>query len=1135
MTAEKIIDRLKRRLLVMAATLACASPGALALPPDTYAAHSVLAEGSWSKISVETSGMHFIPASTLRSWGFSNPARVRIHGYGGARIPDLLSAQTYTDDLPEVPALRTPRGIYFYATGPVGWEMQGAVFRRVRNPFTSAGYYFITAGEREGATPATAGVPGCTAAPATEFLCPALHELEEAPMGEMGHNVYGEDFRLRPEQKISIDLPGRAEGTPVRLRTSFAVRSAGASTLEISSGGKPLGSPLQIPAVAEYHAGSAATASFLIPADGITDRLELTYSLHRSATIQAARLDFAEVNYTRRLALESGKPLLFTLRQPEGRLEGAAELTHVWDVTDPLAVSEMNIAREGAAALWTNSATGQRSYAAWTEGMTMPCPRLVATVANQDLHDASAAPPDMVIITVDAWKGEAERIARLRSQGKEKLSVTTVNADLIYNEFSSGARSVNALRRYLKMVYDRGMKSGRPLRYALLLGRATSDNRGLTLTGREHALTLPTWQTDEALAEERSYTSDDILAMLDDGSGADARNDRLSIAVGRIPARSTAELKAYVDKLYDYENSSAEGQWRNRVMVVADNGDNGAHADQAETFCARVDANGHPALMEKVYVDAFELDGGVCTEGRRRMFRLLDEGVMWWHYTGHGTEDYFTAEKLLTTSDISSLYLRRLPVLCAVTCSFLRWDGSEPSGAERIALKPDGGAIAAISATRRTFIGDNALMNDALGRFAFARGDDGRFLSLGETLRLAKNHIAETSPAAEGRTRYVLLGDPSIHTVMPDCRITVDEINGTPVEPGTQPVVTGLQTAEIKCTVTDPSGSILPDFNGTAEATLYDSDRSTVTLGRPAAGTEGRRVTFDEHGDRLTVALDTVTGSRFTMRLHIPADIADNMRPATLNIAAYDRSGTRAATCHRGIYVSGTDLSALPDTVPPVIEYAVLNHRGFTDGQTVNPEPVLLARVTDDTAINLSTAGIGSTMTLRLDDARTLPDLSSYYSPQAVTEGAAGTIAYPLPRLTTGSHTLELRVYDTSGNEATAMLRFHVSENAGPRISEVYTDTNPASTQARFYIRHDRPDAILDVEMEVFDMHGRRLWTARNSGRADTAGSSPMIWDLRDNGGHRVERGIYIYRARITDTSGRSSVSSAGRLAVTAR
>lgn len=70
--------------------------------------------------------------------------------------------------------------------------------------------------------------------------------------------------------------------------------------------------------------------------------------------------------------------------------------------------------------------------------------------------------------------------------------------------------------------------------------------------------------------------------------------------------------------------------------------------------------------------------------------------------------------------------------------------------------------------------------------------------------------------------------------------------------------------------------------------------------------------------------------------MHIPADIADNMRPATLNIAAFNRSGSRAAACHRDIYVAGTDLSALPDTVALMIEYAVLNHRGFTDGQTVN-------------------------------------------------------------------------------------------------------------------------------------------------------------------------------------------------------
>ncbi|MDE6813200.1 MAG: hypothetical protein K2J28_05145 [Duncaniella sp.] len=61
-----------------------------AFPTDVYAPASVLSSGRWIKVSVEESGMHYIPAATLRSWGFSDPSKVRIFGYGGARIYDQL-------------------------------------------------------------------------------------------------------------------------------------------------------------------------------------------------------------------------------------------------------------------------------------------------------------------------------------------------------------------------------------------------------------------------------------------------------------------------------------------------------------------------------------------------------------------------------------------------------------------------------------------------------------------------------------------------------------------------------------------------------------------------------------------------------------------------------------------------------------------------------------------------------------------------------------------------------------------------------------------------------------------------------------------------------------------------------------
>lgn len=83
---------------------------ASAFAPDTYAASSALAEGRWVKISVSETGMHLISLSDLRSWGFTDPSKVRVYGYGGRRIPDRFTEANYVDDLPVVQSETTSRG-----------------------------------------------------------------------------------------------------------------------------------------------------------------------------------------------------------------------------------------------------------------------------------------------------------------------------------------------------------------------------------------------------------------------------------------------------------------------------------------------------------------------------------------------------------------------------------------------------------------------------------------------------------------------------------------------------------------------------------------------------------------------------------------------------------------------------------------------------------------------------------------------------------------------------------------------------------------------------------------------------------------------------------------------------------------
>ena len=211
----------------------------------------------------------------------------------------------------------------------------------------------------------------------------------------------------------------------------------------------------------------------------------------------------------------------------------------------------------------------------------------------------------------------------------------------------------------------------------------------------------------------------------------------------------------------------------------------------------------------------------------------------------------------------------------------------------------------------------------------------------------------------------------------------------------------------------------------------------------------------------------------------------------------------------------------------------VLNHSDFANGETVNTNPLLIASVSDNVGINISSAGVGHQLILTLDEMTTFSNLASFYTPKA--DGTpGGTINYQLENLSAGAHTIRLRVFDTSGNMAQQEIEFFVDPEAAPRIFDVFTDANPASTSANFYIRHDRPENLVEVGIEVFDLLGHPVWSASQKGVSDMDLSTPVTWNLCDRTGRRVNRGIYLYRATIT-TDNANYQTATRRIAVTAR
>ncbi len=1083
----------------------------MAFSPDTYASKSVLASGNWVKVSVESTGIHFIPLADLRDMGFHDLAKVGVYGYGGRRLPDVLDAKSFIDDLPRVQSVMTSAGIYFYAVGPYerDEDLNGLVIMKA-NPYSRAGYYFLSDCD---ALPLRdipeSGIPEASD-PAHSFVKCVHHESDLVSPGKTGHYFVGEDMRFTSARSFLFSLPGVSDGGKVRAGASLCTDLVGASSWDLSVSGHTATVAVDpTPRGEEYHGVVSEGWTPDFEYDG-TGKLDVTLTLAGGAgNARGAWIDWVTVNYDRDISLYNSSAILFETEASEVAITGASGETIIWDVTDPLGIYRIKAGLSGDTALFSSTVTGRRVYAAFSTGNAsgIPVPKYVCRVSNQNLH--SLADVDMVIFTTRRFLSAAIQLAQHRRDFSQ-LNVEVVVQDDVFNEFASGCRDVGAFRKMLKMLYDRAEGSGgvRP-GYVLMIGRGSYDSCGLTshIASLGYEL-MPIWQTDNGLNDNTSFTSDDPIGMLADRSGRDFSSDELSVAIGRLPVTSAEEAQLVVSKIIEYETSAPVDAWRQRAIVIADDDDDCVHMRQAEDHCEKMSlsASGERMLVDKIYLDAYPLKGGEVVDAREELFRALDDGTVWLSYLGHASSTALSGEGIMKYSDIGGLYLRRLPFIFAATCNFMRWDADAVSGAEMLAATKGGGVIGAISATRPVYITQNGIISSLIGEELLDLDAGGLPRRIGEVLRRAKNRLSGDS----NKLRFALLGDPAMRLVFAESSVVIDSVNGLALDRNEPPVIEARSEVIVSGYVKDASGAVDQTFCGKVSSTLYDADESVVSEGRG-----GSRFTFDRHGLRLFAGTDSVHGGRFDVKIAMPADISGNFREATLTLFAEATDGRCAAGKLRNFYVYGTDDSVERDTVAPCIDQIYLNHQSFNNGSKVNSTPVLIACISDNHALNLSQAGVGQSMMISIDNgAIVCNDVPSYYHPVTV---ASGSIQYPLPVLDDGWHTLTLRVWDTDGNSAISTVNFIVEHSLLPAVYDIYASSAPDSQKALFYLVHDRPDAALRVTVAVYDIMGCTVWINTSVGRSDMFTSCPVEWDLTDMGGRHVPRGIYLYRAWVSE------------------
>jgi len=1096
---------------------------------DRYATESVLNEGKWVKIEITETGIYKLSYSDLRKMGFESPEKVGVYGYGGWPIKEDFSKE-FIDDLPAVAVWKGSDYLLFYGRGITRWEYASGEFVHTNNPYSTKGYYFLTdKDESPKVMNSEASVGNGSGMQVTSFDDYVVHERELISLNNSGRDLFGESL-TGSSSLLSLNFPRVSgitdESAYVRMRfVARATGSQGRATL-LLNGEDFLTVPIET-------TGSSNTDSYTVAKAG-TRRQEWTGEKNETIDMKVSyshtshtnvHLDYVRLQMKRELKPYGAYTLFRSINSIQHAtrftIKDANEQTVVWDVTDPQNAKVMETTLSGSDLTFSIEAGDLREFALVQTGSTgFSVPTKTGDVSNQNLHDMSKT--DMVIIALPFLKTQAERLAEVHRE-RDGLTVEVVDPHAIYNEFSSGTPDASAYRRFMKMLYDKGLTSDEKPRFLLLFGDGLYDNRGICTKIKDsypestiHERLLLTYQSEESL-NINTYVTDDYFGFLQDYDSFTANTIaglEMDIAVGRLPLRTETEARQAVDKIIGYMDNKQPGNWKNALAFVADDGSNSDgftfdHMDQANKLADSIEVNHPEFLVNKIFFDAYKKDfSGQATypDVRNRIQQLLKSGLLLINYTGHGDTQSWSDEKVLTQNDIATASYTNLPLWVTATCDFTRFDALATSAGEQVFLNKTSGGIALFTTTRVVYSGPNFRLNRELINHIFDK-TNGKRLTLGEVMQKTKTALANDN----NKLNFILIGDPALRLAYPDYEVEITSVNG---QPATEMItLQALDKVTVEGEIKDYSGNLASDFNGMVYPTVLDSKDSIRTLDN---NNQDRVFSFEAYPSTLFVGNEKVENGKFSFSFTVPKDISYSNEIGKMSLYAYDETQSiEAQGAFKNYKVGGSSPNPDPDDEGPEIRSLYLNDSTFVSGDQVNSTPLFVADVWDQSGVNITGSSIGHDVMLIIDGNSALSyNLNNYFENIPDSDGL-GRVIFPIPELTEGSHTAEFIVWDVHNNSSRDTFSFVVSPNVKPRLIEVYATPNPARDQADFRLVHNLPESLMNVEIRVFDMTGRLLWVGEQQGSSELFKDFILSWDLTDSSGLRLRPGVYAYRAGI--------------------
>ncbi|MBR1593751.1 MAG: type IX secretion system sortase PorU [Alloprevotella sp.] len=1094
---------------------------------ERYAGNSVLASGKWVKIFVETEGIYQLTASRLREWGFANPERVKLYGYGGRILPQVLrfsGENALTDDLEEVPLLRRDGSLLFFAEGTVRWD--ATTGKHQNNHYSRYSYYFLTEGDSPMQMQSVAESTDEAEEVQTTVTGHALLDNDAFGWYSGGTEMFDSyDFINGSQHAFRVLTPSATGKGQVDIAFSAASTSTTDTRVSVTLAGSTLGSFSVARFTSDTESARETRTSY--QTTGLTEQNNFTFNVTSG---RSARLNFIRINYDRTLNAADA-PYAFVTGGTRGTVElrakNASAATQLWRIATAGNPTARITARleEGELRARLPRSTDLRYVFVDTSLSSYPEPQKAADVSPQNLHADKDI--DMVIVIPASRKLEAQATRLADAHTREGLNVRVVPADQIYNEFSSGTPDATAVRRYMKMLYDRASSAAEAPRYLLLFGDCAWDNRMLSQdwsreTPDDYLLAYEVSQTDgtsNSVGTLYSYVTDDYYGLLDDDEGANIVREKLDLGIGRLPCHEESVARIYVDKILAYLENRYTGAWKNRIIMMADNGDNNLHMNDCEGVINTLkSATADRFNLKKVYWDAYTYTTSATGNTFPQVTRLLQqdirEGAIMFNYTGHGSPGQISHCKLLRTEDFMGDTGMRMPLWVFASCEITPYDEQRDDIGRAALANERGGAVAVICASRSVFANYNSSLNEELCKRILGAGDAEGQYSMGDALRLSKVALVqEGADRSMNKMKYVLLGDPALRLSVPRGTVQLDSINGVAVTEGSDICLSAGQQVRFSGHVLTSAGTADESFMGEVTGTLFDREE-TITCKNNGNGSRTPKV-YTDRTRRLFEISDSVRGGKFSLQMSIPRDISYSTDRGRLYLYAVDTD--HALECHgfsETFHLDGTAETAT-DTLGPAI-YLYLNSPDFPDGGIVGRDALLGATIADSAGINCSGISAGHDIELVLDGETSSPIVLNDYFSYDFGTFASGTLSYPMTDLEPGRHTLTLRAWDLNENSSTATLSFLVRDRVSDGL-DVNATLNPASRQTSFITTLDAAEAAT-VTTEVFDATGRKVWAHT----ATASGSSyhSVAWNLTGSSGAVLPAGIYLYRARVEAASG---------------